>query len=173
MFFAPFVLAPVAVGAVWKFLYAPIFDDFRGGSADAAASRKTMPNPSCSSTAVAARVAANFPIGLSRCSAFTCAVPAMRPSAGVRAIMNPAMIVVWCAGLALAFTPGIVDWSEVWPWTKSAGVLAMTGYQEWLGAKQRDFVAGTNRVTGRQYRIMNEVPTLLMIVIVASVIVKF
>ena len=35
----------------------------------------------------------------------------------LRAIMNPAMIATWIFGLMLVFTPGIVDWSEVWPWT--------------------------------------------------------
>jgi putative membrane protein len=39
--------------------------------------------------------------------------------------------------------------------------------------RRKDFVAGGNQVTGRQYRMMNEVPTLLMLVIVASVIIKF
>jgi len=43
----------------------------------------------------------------------------------------------------------------------------------WLAARRNDFVAGRNRLTGRQYRMMNEVPTVLMIVIVLSVIVKF
>ena len=90
-----------------------------------------------------------------------------------RAIMQPAMIASWGFGLCLVFTPGIVDWSMVWPWSKAASILAMTGFHEWLGARRKDFATGRNRLTGRQYRIMNEVPTLLMLVIVASVIVKF
>jgi len=90
-----------------------------------------------------------------------------------KAIINPAGIAAWIFGLALVFTPGIVDWSEVWPWTKAASVLAMTWFQHWLGARRKDFVAGSNRLTGRQYRMMNELPTLLMVVIVCSVIVKF
>jgi len=91
----------------------------------------------------------------------------------LKAIMGPAAVAAWVFGLGLVFTPGIVDWSEVWPWTKSASVLAMTWFQHWLGGRRKDFVAGSNRLTGRQYRMMNEVPTLLLIVIVASVIVKF
>ncbi|MDO7658975.1 MAG: CopD family protein, partial [Paracoccaceae bacterium] len=43
----------------------------------------------------------------------------------------------------------------------------------WLGKKRKDFVAGVNVLTGRQYRVMNEAPTLLMIAIVLSVILKF
>lgn len=91
----------------------------------------------------------------------------------LRAIMGPASVATWVFGLALVFTPGIVDWSEVWPWTKAASVLAMTGFHHWLMARRKGFVAGTNRVSGRQYRMMNEVPTLLLVVIVLSVIVKF
>lgn len=91
----------------------------------------------------------------------------------LRAIMAPASIATWVFGLCLVFTPGIVDWSAVWPWTKAASVIAMSGFHHWLMARRKDFVAGTNRVTGRQYRMMNEVPTVLLIVIVCSVVVKF
>jgi putative membrane protein len=91
----------------------------------------------------------------------------------LRVIMNPAMIVTWVAGLMLVFTPGIVDWSAVWPWTKAASVLGMTWFHMWLAGRRRDFATGQNALTGRRYRMMNEVPTLLMIVIVLSVIVKF
>lgn len=90
-----------------------------------------------------------------------------------RAIIGPASVAAWVFGLCLVFTPGIVDWGMVWPWTKAGSVLAMTWFQHWLGARRKDFANGRNRLTGRQYRIMNEVPTLLMLVIVASVIVKF
>lgn len=91
----------------------------------------------------------------------------------LRLIMNPAMTATWIFGLALVFTPGIVDWSAVWPWTKAASVLAMTWFHHWLGYRRKEFVGGTNSRTGRTYRMMNEVPTVLMIVIVLSVIVKF
>jgi len=91
----------------------------------------------------------------------------------LKAIMNPAMIVTWIGGLALVATPGIVDWSAVWPWTKAASVLAMTWFHMWLGGRRKEFVTGKNTLTGRRYRLMNEVPTVLMVVIVLSVIVKF
>ena len=91
----------------------------------------------------------------------------------LKAIMNPAMIVTWGAGLALVMTPGIVDWGWLWPWTKAGAVLAMTWFHMWLGARRKGFVAGMNQMSGRQYRMMNEVPTVLMVVIVLSVIVKF
>lgn len=91
----------------------------------------------------------------------------------LRAIMNPAMIATWIFGLMLVMTPGIVDWGAVWPWTKMAGVLVMTWFHHWLGLRRKEFLAGTNTRSGRTYRMMNEVPTLLMVLIVLSVVVKF
>lgn len=91
----------------------------------------------------------------------------------LKGIMAPASVATWLFGLALVMTPNIVDWSDIWPWTKAFSVIAMTWFQHWLGKRRKDFMAGTNRLTGRQYRLMNEVPTLLLIVIVLSVIVKF
>jgi protoporphyrinogen IX oxidase len=91
----------------------------------------------------------------------------------LRAIMNPAMIATWIFGLSLVLTPGIVSWSMVWPWSKAVAVLAMTWFHHWLARRMKEFQAGTNRTSGRSYRLMNEVPTVLVIVIVASVIIKF
>lgn len=91
----------------------------------------------------------------------------------LRAIMNPAMIGTWVFGLMLVFTPGIVDWGYAWPWAKAFSVLGMTWFHHWLGLRRKDFMAGTNNLSGRNYRMMNEVPTVLLIVIVFAVIVKF
>lgn len=90
----------------------------------------------------------------------------------LRAIMNPAMIATWLFGLMLALTPGIVDWSALWPYTKAVAVLAMTWFHHWLGLRRKDFLRGENTRSGRTYRIMNEVPTLLLIIIVVSVIAR-
>ncbi len=90
----------------------------------------------------------------------------------LRLIMNPAMIAAWIFGLMLVFTPGIVDWSSGWPWVKAVAVLVMTWFHHWLGKRRKDFLAGSNTVSGRGYRLMNEVPTLLMVVIVIMVIVR-
>ena len=90
-----------------------------------------------------------------------------------RLIMRPAMISSWLFGLIMVLTPGIVDWSSLWPWLKAGAVLAMTWMHFWLYQRRVDFSKGANSRTGRQYRMMNEVPTLLMIVIVISVILKF
>lgn len=90
-----------------------------------------------------------------------------------RVIMTPAMIATWLFGLCLVLTPGVVDWGAVWPWVKGAGILGMTAFHEWLGRRRVDFAAGNNRLTGRQYRMMNEVPTVLMVIIVLAVVVRF
>lgn len=91
----------------------------------------------------------------------------------LRAIMNPAMTATWVFGLCLVFTPGLVDWSEIWPWTKAGSVLTMTWFHHWLALRRKDFGNGKNSLTGRQYRLMNEVPTVLLVVIVFSVVLKF
>ncbi|AXI44077.1 CopD family protein [Sulfitobacter sp. SK011] len=88
-------------------------------------------------------------------------------------IMRPAMHATWVFGLCLVFTPGIVDWSMIWPWTKAASVIGMTVFHTWLVIRVKSFGRGENTLTGRHYRIMNEVPTVLMIIIVFSVVVKF
>jgi putative membrane protein len=90
----------------------------------------------------------------------------------LRAIMNPSMIASWLFGLMLVFTPGIVDWSAFWPWAKAAAVLGMTWFHMWCAARRKEFVARANTRTGRQYRMMNEVPTLLLLVIVFAVIAR-
>ncbi len=90
-----------------------------------------------------------------------------------RFIMRPAMMVSWGAGLFMVATPGIVDWSYIWPWTKGLSVLAMTWFHYWLWQRHKDLEMGQNRLSGKYYRMMNEVPTLLMVVIVISVIFKF
>ena len=90
----------------------------------------------------------------------------------LKAIMNPAMIATWIFGLCLIATPGVVDWSAVWPWSKAASVLGMTWFHMWLGKRRKEFVAGTNTRAGRTYRMMNELPTLLLVVIVISVVAR-
>ncbi len=90
----------------------------------------------------------------------------------ISVIMNPAMISTWVFGLLLVATPGIVDWSQIWPWTKAAAVLGMTWFHFWCGQRRKDFAADRDIRDGRHYRLMNEVPTVLMIVIVVSVIAR-
>lgn len=89
-----------------------------------------------------------------------------------RLIMKPAMLATWGSGLCLVLTPGIVDFGMVWPWVKAGCVIAMTWFHLWCGAQRELLLQGTGR-SGRSYRMMNEVPTILMIGIVLSVIIKY
>ncbi|MCY4292350.1 MAG: protoporphyrinogen oxidase HemJ [Roseovarius sp.] len=91
----------------------------------------------------------------------------------LKIIMNPAMISSWIFGLLLAFTPGVIDWGSVWPYVKAAAVIGMTGFHHWLSMRSKDFVNGQNKLSGSQYRMLNEVTTILMIVIVLAAVVKF
>lgn len=90
----------------------------------------------------------------------------------LRLIMNPAMIATWISGLTLVLTPGIVDWSLLWPWVKAGCVLGMTWFHMWCARERRNLVAQKPK-SGRNYRMMNELPTLFMVGIVLAVIVKF
>lgn len=90
-----------------------------------------------------------------------------------RLIMTPSMVAAWLFGLALVLTPGVVDWGAVWPWVKAAGILGMTWFHGWLGLRRKEFARGENRRDGRTFRIMNELPTALMVAIVLAVIVRF
>ena len=89
----------------------------------------------------------------------------------LRAIMLPAMIAAWTFGLCL-IALGVVDWGETWPWVKAVCVLAMTTFHMWCAGERNRLAAGTATFDGRRYRMMNEVPTVLMVVIVISVIVR-
>jgi len=88
----------------------------------------------------------------------------------LRAIINPAMIAAWILGLSMAWLGDL--WGEGWFHGKLLLLLGMqlvhAGYARW----RRQFAADANRHSAKFYRIMNEVPTLLMIGIVILVIVK-
>ena len=88
----------------------------------------------------------------------------------LKAIMNPALIVTWVLGLTLAWTSGA--YVTFWLQAKFALVLAMTGIHGWLARMVKDFAADRNTRGHKFYRVLNEVPTLLMIVIVVLVVVK-
>jgi putative membrane protein len=90
----------------------------------------------------------------------------------LRAIMTPAMIATYGFGILLAMTPGVVDWHERWFIAKLCLVAALTVIHVMLAAWRRDFAADRNRRSPRFYRIINEVPTVLMIIIVILVAVR-
>lgn len=88
----------------------------------------------------------------------------------LKAIMNPAMIATWGLGLWLATEGGW--WRAGWLHGKIALVLAMSAAHGYLAATVRRFAADANTRAPRFYRILNEVPTVLMIGIVILVVVK-
>jgi putative membrane protein len=87
-------------------------------------------------------------------------------------IMVPAMISSWLFGVCLSIIPGVVDWAVFWPWIKLLSVLLLTIFHFWLSKQQVLFRKGENKLNGRTYRIMNEVPTVLLIIIVIMVVVQ-
>jgi protoporphyrinogen IX oxidase len=88
----------------------------------------------------------------------------------LRAIINPAMIVTWLAGLYLAWAGHwyVAGWFHV----KFLLVLLLSGVHGFLARAVRDFAADRNQRSQKFYRIINEVPTVLMIAIVILVVVK-
>lgn len=88
----------------------------------------------------------------------------------LKAIINPSMTVAWLLGLWLAYDGGF--YRSGWFQAKLALALAMSALHGWLVGRVRDFAADQNRYSARFYRIINEVPTILMVAIVILVIVK-
>ncbi|MCJ2125392.1 protoporphyrinogen oxidase HemJ [Methylobacterium sp. J-077] len=88
----------------------------------------------------------------------------------LKAIMNPALIATWAFGLTLAWMSGF--YASPWLQAKFVLVVAMTGIHGWLARMVKDFSADRNTRGHRFYRVLNEVPTLLMIGIVILAIVK-
>jgi putative membrane protein len=88
----------------------------------------------------------------------------------LRVIMNPAMTIAWAVGLWLAWSGGY--FMDVWFHAKLACVLGLSAVHGVFAKAVRLFAEDRNEKTPRYWRIMNEVPTLLMIAIVVLVIVK-
>ena len=88
----------------------------------------------------------------------------------LRAIINPAMTVVWVLGLWLAWDG--FSFAAGWLHAKIALVLAMSGVHGYLSGATRRFAEDRNTKPARHWRIVNEVPTVLLIAIVILVVVK-
>ena len=88
----------------------------------------------------------------------------------LRQIMNPAMVVVWLTGPLLAWQLGV--YGDRWLMGKVVLVVLLTGYHHALGRWRKDFAADRNRRSQRFYRIVNEVPSLLIVGIVVLVVLK-
>lgn len=88
----------------------------------------------------------------------------------LRAIMNPAMIVVWITGPWLAWQTGL--WQDPSVIAKFVLVCGLTVCHHLLGLWRKDFEADRNTRSTKFYRLFNEVPTVLMIGIVILIVVK-
>jgi putative membrane protein len=88
----------------------------------------------------------------------------------LRAIGTPAMIATWVLGLWLAAESGA--WDAGWLQAKLALVLGLSAYHGLAARWVRDFALDRNRRMARFYRAVNEIPTVIMILIVILVVVK-
>ena len=88
----------------------------------------------------------------------------------LKAIINPAMIATWLLGLWLAWTGGFL--TQPWFHGKLTLVVLMSGVHGYFAGAVRKFAEDRNTVSGRTWRFLNEVPTVLMIGIVLLVILK-
>jgi putative membrane protein len=88
----------------------------------------------------------------------------------LKAIINPAMGVTWLLGLWLAYDSGF--YRSGWFHAKLLLVIVLSGLHGFLSRAAKDFAAGRNRRSAKFYRIINEVPAVLMALIVILVIVK-
>jgi putative membrane protein len=87
----------------------------------------------------------------------------------LRQITTPAMIATWICGILLILA-GLADWHAAWWWTKFIAAILMTGFHGACSKWRRDFLNDANTRPERFYRIANEVPTLLFVIIVFSVV---
>ena len=87
-------------------------------------------------------------------------------------IMTPAMILSWLFGLVLIHEIGFVQLSSLWLQVKLILVLILTGYHFYLGILLNKFKLDQNQKSSKFYRYINEIPTLLLILIIFIVIFK-
>jgi putative membrane protein len=88
----------------------------------------------------------------------------------LKAIMNPAIIAVWITGLWTAYDEQA--FREPWLSAKLVFVLILSGFHGYLSRCVKVFAADANTRPGRFYRVINEVPTVLMVIIVILAVVK-
>ena len=87
-------------------------------------------------------------------------------------IMMPAMLLSWLFGILLIYSLGFNIFKEFWMQIKIVSVLILTHYHFILGRYLQDFATDNNRKSSRFYRIINEVPTIILIVVVFVVVFK-
>ena len=87
-------------------------------------------------------------------------------------IMMPAMLLSWLFGILLIHSLGFSIFSEVWMQIKTVLVIILTFYHFTLGKYLSDFAVDNNQKTSKFFRIFNEIPTIILIVVIFIVIFK-
>ncbi len=87
-------------------------------------------------------------------------------------IMRPAMIATWLFGVVLIYINGLDIFSQLWMNIKLALVIFLTIYHEYLGMCLKSLKLKNNTKTSKFFRIINEVPTIILILIIFIVIFK-
>ena len=87
-------------------------------------------------------------------------------------IMMPAMILSWLFGILLIYNLGFNIFEELWMQIKIVSVLILTHYHFKLGRYLQNFATDNNHKSSRFYRVINEVPTIILIVVVFVVVFK-
>jgi len=87
-------------------------------------------------------------------------------------IMMPAMVLSWLFGVLLIHSLGFNIFLELWMQIKIISVSILTYYHFILGRYLQDFAIGNNRKSSKFYRIINEVPTIILVVVVFIVVFK-
>jgi protoporphyrinogen IX oxidase len=110
---------------------------------------------------------AEAPIGSDRSQIF-----AVMERRLLHGIMNPALGLTIGLGALLAATPGLVDWQQGWIWTKLALVAGLAVFHHLLVRWRREFAADAIPHSPRFFRLINEIPAVVLIAIVILVVVK-
>ena len=87
-------------------------------------------------------------------------------------IMMPAMLLSWLFGVLLIHSLGFTVFAELWMQIKTVLVIILTFYHFLLGKYLNDFAIDSSKKTSKFFRIMNEVPTIILIVVVFVVVFK-
>ena len=87
-------------------------------------------------------------------------------------IMMPAMLLSWLFGVLLIHSLGFEIFTELWMQVKTISVIILTYYHFLLGKYLNDFAINDNKNSSKFYRIINEVPTIVLIVVVFVVVFK-
>jgi putative membrane protein len=90
----------------------------------------------------------------------------------MKIIMNPAMVVTWLTGLAVLWILGLNNIFSLWLSAKFLFVIILSGYHGFLSKCLKDFELDRNKRSSKFFKFINEIPTIILIIIVFLVIFK-